>query len=88
MKMAIEPENANTRIGRTVTTEAKQRIIDILTEETTINSISMDLAWQVEQYMAKIEVPEKYQQHAKVFSEEASHRFPPKRPWVLRSWER
>ncbi len=29
----------------------------------------------------KIEVPEKYQQHAKVFSEEASQRFPPKRPW-------
>src|SRR6266404_4727531 len=81
MKMAIEPENANTRIGRTVTTEAKQRIIDILTEETTINSILMDLAQQVEQYMAKIEVPEKYAQHAKVFSEEASQRFPPKRPW-------
>ena len=31
--------------------------------------------------MAKIEVPEKYQQHTKVFSEEASQHFPPKRPW-------
>ena len=35
---------ANTRIGRTVTEEAKQRIVDILTEEVTINSISTDLA--------------------------------------------
>jgi len=26
-------------------------------------------------------VPEKYAQHAKVFSEEASQCFPPKRPW-------
>ncbi len=26
-------------------------------------------------------VPEQYHQHRKVFSEEASHRFPPKRPW-------
>ncbi len=31
--------------------------------------------------MTKIEVPEKYQQHARVFSEEAAQRFPPKRPW-------
>jgi len=35
----------------------------------------------VEQYTTKIEIPEKYQQHAKVFSEEASQHFPPKRPW-------
>ncbi len=26
-------------------------------------------------------VPEQYQQHRKIFSKEASHRFPPKRPW-------
>jgi len=35
----------------------------------------------VEQYTAKIDIPEKYAQHAKVFSEEASQRFPPKRLW-------
>jgi len=52
--------------------EVKQRIVDILTEETTINSISTDLARQAEQYTTKIEVPEKYQQHARVFSEEAA----------------
>ena len=76
-----EPTIANTRIGRTVTDEAKQRIVDILNEEVAINSISTDLARQAEQYTKKIEVPEKYRQHAKVFSEEAAQRFPPKRPW-------
>jgi len=76
-----EPTIANTRIGRTVTEEAKQRIVDILTEEIAINSISTDLARQVEQYTTKVDVPEKYQPHARVFSEEAAQRFPPKRPW-------
>jgi len=72
---------ANTRIGRTVTEEAKQRIVDILTEEVTINSISTDLARQAEQYTTKIDVPKKYQRHARVFSEEAAQQFPPTRPW-------
>ncbi len=72
---------ANTHIGRTVTEEAKQWIVDILTEEVTIKSISTNLARQAEQYTIKIEVPEKYQQHTRVFSEEAAQRFPPKRPW-------
>src|SRR6266403_5476796 len=72
---------ANTCIGWTITEEAKQRIVDILTEEVAINSISTDLARQAEQYTAKIDVPEKYREHARVFSEEAAQRFPPKRPW-------
>ncbi len=56
-----EPTIANTRIGRTVTEEAKQRIIDILTEEVMIKSISTDLARQAEQYTAVVAVPAKYQ---------------------------
>ncbi len=52
--------------------EVKQWIVDILTEEVTINSISTDLVRQAEQYTAKIEVPEKYRQHARVFSKEAA----------------
>jgi len=80
VKTTIEPVIADTQIGRTVTEEAKQRIVDILMEEVAINSISTDLAQQAEQYTTKIAVPEKYQQHARVFSEEAAQRFPPKRP--------
>ena len=76
-----EPTSGNTRIGRTVTDEAKQTIVEILMGESSISSISTDLARQAEQYTTKIKVLEKYQQHAKVFSKEASQRFPPKRPW-------
>ncbi len=43
-KVEQSPVIANTRIGQTVTEEAKQQIVDILTEEVTINSISTDLA--------------------------------------------
>jgi len=81
VQTTTKSEAESTHIGRTVTEEAKKWIVDILTEESTINFISTDLARQAEQYMATIEVPEKYAQHAKVFSEEASQRFPPKRPW-------
>ncbi len=35
----------------------------------------------MEQYKEKVKVPEKYQHHHHVFSEEAAQRFPPKRPW-------
>jgi len=72
---------ASTQIGRIVSEEAKQRIVDILSEESTIHSISTDLARKAEQYMTAIAVLEKYLQHAHVFSEEAAQRFPPKRPW-------
>ncbi len=61
IKVEPSPTIANMRIGRTVTEEAKQWIVDILMEEVTIKSISTDLARQAEQYTAKVEVPEKYQ---------------------------
>jgi len=42
---------------------------------------STELAIQAQQYTKKVEVPAKYQQFAKVFSEQESKRFPPKRAW-------
>ncbi len=42
---------------------------------------STELAIQVQQYTKKVEVPTEYQQFAKVFSEQESKRFPPKRAW-------
>ncbi len=42
---------------------------------------STELAIKVQQYMKKVEVPTEYQQFAKVFSEEESKRYPPKRAW-------
>src|SRR5712664_3838208 len=42
--LVLRPTIQATRIGRTVTEEAKQRIIDILTGESQIGSIATDLA--------------------------------------------
>src|SRR6266404_6006582 len=80
-RITMEPKTENTHIRRTVMEEQKQWIVKILTRESAINSISTDLVRQAEQYTVKIDVPEKYAQHAKVFSEEVSQCFPPKRPW-------
>jgi len=42
---------------------------------------STELAIKAQQYTKKVEVPSEYQQFAKVFSEEESKRYPPKRAW-------
>ena len=55
-KVEQSPTIANTRIGRMVTDEAKQRIVDILTEEAIVNSISTDLARQAEHIRKKSNV--------------------------------
>jgi len=42
---------------------------------------STELAIQAQQYTKKVEIPAEYQQFAKVFREEDSKRYPPKRAW-------
>ncbi len=42
---------------------------------------STELAIKAQQYTKPVEVPKEYQQFTKVFSEEESKRFPPKRAW-------
>src|SRR6266702_562359 len=42
---------------------------------------STELAIQAQQYTKKVEVPAEYRQFAKIFSEQESKRFPPKRAW-------
>jgi len=42
---------------------------------------STELAIKAQQYTQKVEVPTEYQKFAKVFSEEESKRYPPKRAW-------
>jgi hypothetical protein len=41
----------------------------------------MQFAQDAQQYTQMVEIPLEYQQHVKVFNEEASNRFPPSRPW-------
>src|SRR6266702_969555 len=42
---------------------------------------STELAIKAQQYTQKVEVPKEYHQFAKLFSEEESKRYPPKRAW-------
>ncbi len=42
---------------------------------------STELAIKAQQYTKKVEVPKEYHQFAKIFSEQESKRFPPKRAW-------
>ena len=44
-------------------------------------NISTELAQKAGQYTQKVEIPPHYQQFAKVFDEEASHRLPQHQPW-------
>jgi hypothetical protein len=64
-----------------MTDEEKEAIVEELETLTAIRSISTKLAIEAEQYTAKVEIPQKYKQHARVFSEEDSQRFPPTRTW-------
>ncbi len=61
----------------------KDPIIARIKEESSrITAItSTELAIKAQQYTKKVEVPKEYQQFAKIFSEQESKRFPPKRAW-------
>ena len=61
--------------------EKDQIMQDLLDECGIKTSIASQLAQEVQQYMKKVEIPEEYKQHWRVFSEEEAHQFPPSRPW-------
>src|SRR5579859_6352746 len=61
-----------TTIASSLTQEAKEEILAELEEEYTIRGISTNLAIEAGQYTKEVKVPEEYQRHAKVFSEEES----------------
>ena len=60
----------------------KDQIVQDLSHECEIKtSIASQLAQEAQQYTKKVEIPEEYRQHWRVFSEEEAHQFPPSRPW-------
>ena len=61
--------------------EEKEEIVHQLEETTTIREIAMELAIQAGEGKKKVEVPAVYNRFKQLFSEEASQRFPPSRPW-------
>ena len=65
-----------------MTEEEKEQIVEELHKEcATTASIATKLAQDAKQYTKEVPVPDEYQWHWKVFSEEESHRFPPSRIW-------
>ena len=66
-------------VAEPISVKEKMQIMEELEEE--CFSISTRLAQEAHQYQQEVKVPDEYQKHWKVFSEEESHRFPPSRPW-------
>ena len=61
-----------------MTEEEKEQIMEELCEEcATTASIATKLAQDTKQYTKEVPIPNEYQHHWKVFSEEESHRFLP-----------
>ena len=65
----------------TLTDEHKGEIVDQLEEQCNICGIATDLAIQAGEGKKKVEIPPQYAKYRHLFSEEASHQFPPKRMW-------
>ena len=62
--------------------DEKDQIVQDLSQECEIKtSIASQLAQEAQQYTKKVEIPDEYKQHWRVFSEEEAHQFPPSRPW-------
>ena len=61
--------------------EEKEEIIQELEETTTIRGIATELAIQAGEGKKKVEIPEVYNRFKRLFSKEASQRFPPSHPW-------
>ena len=88
LPMIVKSLNWETRLTKTtiarmeavpMTVQQKMQIVEDLEEECFM--ISMRLVQEAHQYQQEVKIPEEYQRHSKVFSEEESHRFPPSRPW-------
>ena len=64
-----------------LTTEDKMDIMNQLEEQCMVRGIATELAIQASKGKKKVEIPPQYAKFKRLFSEEASHRFPPKRAW-------
>ena len=71
----------NPIIATIQTEEEKMRIVHELEQDCTIRGISTDLDIQANKQQEKATVPAEYSSFSRLFSEEASQRFPPSRPW-------
>jgi Aspartyl protease len=80
--LKIRPTIAAVPEEEPMTIIQRAHVYDILNQESNAwANISTELAQKVGQYTKKVEIPPHYQQFAKVFDEEASHRLPQHQPW-------
>ena len=75
------PVDSRLVIAGLQTDREKSEIIQELEESTTIRGIATELAIQAGEGKKKAEIPAVYDRFKRLFSEEASQRFPPSRPW-------
>ena len=78
---STHPVDSRTVIAGIQAQEEKEEIVRELEETTTIHGIATKLAIQAGEGKKKVEVPAIYNRFARLFSEEASQRFPSSHPW-------
>ncbi len=83
LPVVLRSINPQTNLGSTIapTSSEKEEIVAQLESQSSIKTTAMELAIQAQQYTTKKEIPREYEGFAKVFSEEESKRYPPKRAW-------
>ena len=82
----IKPNTPRDVVTRYLSTDEREDIVRELEleaggEPPTIRTTATELAIAAQQYTKAAEIPPEYQQFAKVFNEEESHRFPPSRTY-------
>jgi hypothetical protein len=80
----IKPNDRRDVVARYLSTDEQADIVaelerDVGGEPSIIRNASVDLAVAAQQYTKQVEIPREYRKFAKVFSEEESKRFPPRR---------
>ena len=78
---STHPIDSRTVIAGPQTQEEKQEILQELEEATTIRGIATELAIKAGEGKKKTEIPAAYDRFKRLFSEEASQRFPPSHSW-------
>ncbi len=81
LPVVLRSINPQTTRESAVRQTEKQEILATLQTQCSVKTTATDLAIQAQQYTTKKEIPEEYKDFAKVFSEEESKRYPPKRAW-------
>jgi len=79
LKRLLTEEKEDAKVARTFTKDTKEQIMTTLEEQVYGRRSAVELAVDAKQYTKEVKIPTEYQSFTKVFSEQESKRFPPKR---------